>query len=79
MSPAGAVVDERLLGAAIVALAGCVGQSGTLSDVAVMNRIWPIAIRNRRVGEYVMGDNSPLHTNSCLKLSTAAGNFVSGG
>ncbi len=78
MIPAGALVDKRLPGDAIVALAGCAGHSGRLSDVAVINRISPIAIRKRRVGECVMGDNSPLHTNSCRKLSTTDGIFVEG-
>jgi hypothetical protein len=36
-SPAGAFVDERIPGDAIVAFAGRVGQSGTLSEVAVMS------------------------------------------
>ena len=78
MIPTGALVDERLPGDAIVALAGCVGHNGRLSEVAVIKRISPIAMRKRRVGECVMGDNSPLHTNSCRKLSTADGIFVEG-
>jgi hypothetical protein len=36
-SPAGAFVEVRLPGDAIVALAGSVGQSGALSEVAVMS------------------------------------------
>ena len=75
MIPAGAVVDERLPGDAIVALAGCIGQNVAPNDVAVIKRISPIAIKNRRVGECVMRDNSPLHTNLCRKLSTADGIF----
>jgi hypothetical protein len=75
MIPAGALVEERLPGDAIVALAGCVGQSGKLSVVAMRSRISPIAMRKRRVGECVMRDNSPLHTNLCHGLSTADGIF----
>ena len=75
MIPAGAAVDERLPGDAMVALAGCIGQSVAPNDVAVIKRISPSAIKNRRVGEFVMRDNSPLHTNSCHELSTADGIF----
>ncbi|CAB4628074.1 unannotated protein [freshwater metagenome] len=73
--PAGALVVERLPGDAIVARAGCVGHNAMLSDVAVIKRISPMAMRKRRVGECVMKDNSPLHTNSCRELSTADGIF----
>ena len=76
--PAGALVVERLPGDAIVARAGCVGHNAMLSDVAVIKRISPMAMRKRRVGECVIGDNSPLHTNLCRKLSTANGIFDEG-
>jgi hypothetical protein len=46
--------------------------------VAVIRMILPIELRKRRVGECVMGDNSPLHTNSCRKLSTASAIFDEG-
>ena len=75
MIPAGALVDERLPGDAIVALAGCVGQNGALSNAAVIRTILPIELRKRRVGECVMDDNPPLHTNLCRRLSTADGIF----
>jgi hypothetical protein len=75
MIPAGALVDERLPGDAIVALAGCIGQSVAPNDVAAIKRISPIAMKCRPVGECVMRDNSPLHTNSCHELSTADGIF----
>ena len=74
--PAGAVVDVRLPGDAMVAWAECVGQSGTLKSEAMMIRISPTEMSRRRVGECFMGDNSPLHSFSCTKLSTATGNFV---
>jgi hypothetical protein len=61
-TPAGAEVDAILPGDAIVALAGSVGHRGTLRDMAVRRRMLPTIVRNRRVGECVMGDNSPLHT-----------------